>query len=113
MMNINTIDIAALVPNAAQILSQSDRALAAAALTNAGTTIWFDTDKMDQGTVLWAVPSAGWVTTFHKQGRIAVLPCRQDGTPTSMASFNEIEVGFARPTLDQHWGALRPCLVAR
>jgi hypothetical protein len=102
-----------IVPNAAQILSTADLATAAAAVTNAGNTIWYDCTGIGQGVVLWVVPSAGWVTTFQKEDRLAVLPCREDGTPTSMASLNEVEVGFARPTLDQHWGALRPCLVAR
>jgi hypothetical protein len=102
-----------IVPNATQIVSAADRTAAAADIANTGNTIWYDTTRIGQGVVLWAIPSAGWVITFQKGDRLAVLPCRQDGSPVSMASLNECEVGFGRPTLDQHWGVLRPCLVAR
>jgi hypothetical protein len=102
-----------IVPNSRQIVTAADLATAEAAAASNGNTIWYDSTRIGQGVVLWAVPQAGWVTTFHKGDRLAVLPCREDGSPVSMASFNQCEVGFGRPTLDQHWQALRPCLVVR
>jgi hypothetical protein len=97
-----------------RINNAADWAAAATAVNDGGNTIWFDASgHISQGTVLWAIPQAGWVKTFHRGDRLVVVPCRQDGSPISMASLNEVEVGFHRPTLDQHWGVLRPCLVPR
>jgi hypothetical protein len=95
------------------IITEADRAAAAAAAITNSKIIWYDLTDIGRGVVLWAIPEAGWVKTFHRGDRLAVLPCRQDGSPVTMASLNEIEVGWARPTLDQHWLALRACLVSR
>jgi hypothetical protein len=112
---LNATIIALIVPNAAQIITEADHAVANSEICSPlANTIWFDAHRINQGIVLWAVPGAGWVKSLHrKDGVLAVLSCREDGSPVSMMSYNEVEVGFARPTLDQHWQAMSACLARK
>ena len=96
-----------------QIMTEDDRALANNIAMTGGEELWYDSSRISEGVIVWAVPGAGWARTFHRGERVVVLPCREDGSPTSFASLNEEEVGFGRPTISQHWHVLRPCLVSR
>ena len=96
-----------------QIITDTDRLTAANLIANGGEEMWYDASAISRGKVLWAVPGAGWCVTFLRGDRLVLLPCREDGTPTSFASLNENVVGFTTPTIGSHWHVLRPCLVPR
>ena len=110
----NATIVAVLVPNSRQIIGDTDRAVANSEIANpTANIIWFDADRINQGVVLWAVPGAGWVITTQVGGSLVVLHAREDGSPTKGNHLNRVEVGFARPTLDDHWQAMSACLARK